>query len=333
MTSGDDERERDGWGLQPLAGAATELTGLLALSREYHERRIEKLTKLGLMNCENARQLVGSLQMTTLTRWIPKDLTVTEYLACTTEESEREAWQRTELCLQCSERGGACADAQQRVGHGPVWTDSGFVWKWCRRWRVFLIDEKMRAAGFPAKLLIRSFATYRAETGDLSKALAKTLKWVEKYERCARDGRGLLLCGGVGVGKTHLAVAACRVLFEQRRIESLRFWDMEYLLEVLRQHDDRSVTARDAAMEADLLVLDDLNTDHGISEWARKQLGMIINHRWSNNLPLIVTTNDELGRYETLLGARTVSRLRDMLMPVVWSGRDYRSPSEPTAAT
>jgi DNA replication protein DnaC len=127
----------------------------------------------------------------------------------------------------------------------------------------------------------------------------------------ARNPDGwLYLYGGVGTGKTHLAVAAALEI--QERNGSVYFAVVPDLLDHLRMtfdpaqgvaYDDRFNAIRGAF----LLVLDDLGTEN-TTPWAREKLYQIFNHRYVERLPTIVTSNR---RHEDI-DERIRSRLLDV---------------------
>lgn len=74
-----------------------------------------------------------------------------------------------------------------------------------------------------------------------------------------------------------------------------------------------------------LLMLDDVGAGK-MSDFAREQTNILINHRYNNQLSTIVTSNlspQELSR-ETLLGKRATSRLSDNAYVVAFSNNSFR---------
>lgn len=59
-------------------------------------------------------------------------------------------------------------------------------------------------------------------------------------------------------------------------------------------------------MEVPVLIIDDLGLEKA-TDWAAEKLDLIIDHRWLNNMALVVTTN-ALGKD---LSPRIADRLRD----------------------
>ncbi len=134
------------------------------------------------------------------------------------------------------------------------------------------------------------------------------------YEICleyAKRPRGwLVLLGGYGAGKTHLAAAITNYAIEMGR--PAMFVVVPDLLDHLRAAfgptsesgvDERLETIR----ETPLLVLDDLGAHHS-TPWAQEKLFQILNHRYNGRLPTVITTNQRLEE----LDPRISSRLSDL---------------------
>jgi DNA replication protein DnaC len=136
----------------------------------------------------------------------------------------------------------------------------------------------------------------------------------------------LLLMGGYGCGKTHLAAAIANYAVEMG-VPTL-FLTVPDLLDALRfayNSDDTTFEQRfDQIRTAELLVLDDFGTQNATA-WAQEKLFQIINYRYINRLPLVVTTNLSLDEIE----ARIRSRLQDpeLVTSVRMASPDYRRPA------
>lgn len=136
----------------------------------------------------------------------------------------------------------------------------------------------------------------------------------------------LFLQGGTGCGKTHLAAAIANAATEQG-VPTL-FITVPDLLDVLRfAYDDPEETFEERFNEirqAPLLVLDDFGTQNA-TPWAREKLFQLINYRYINRLPLVITTNQTDADLDERLG----SRLQDpeLVTRVYILAPDYRNPA------
>lgn len=136
----------------------------------------------------------------------------------------------------------------------------------------------------------------------------------------------LLLTGGYGCGKTHLAAAVANFAVEQG--VPVLFLTVPDLLDWLRfgfeEHDENFEARFDEIRNIRLLVLDDLGTQNS-TPWAAEKLYQIINHRYILRLPTVITTNLSLEE----LDGRIRSRLQDtdLVTHIEIFAPDYRLPS------
>ena len=137
----------------------------------------------------------------------------------------------------------------------------------------------------------------------------------------------LLLEGAYGCGKTHLAAAIANASV-YRGVPTL-FITVPDLLDSLRFAYGNPETTFEARFEeirnADLLVMDDFGTQNATA-WAQEKLFQIINYRYINKLPTVITTNLILDEIES----RIRSRLQDsdFVQHIRIFAPDYRRPKE-----
>jgi len=137
----------------------------------------------------------------------------------------------------------------------------------------------------------------------------------------------LLLTGRYGSGKTHLAAAIANHSIEQG-ISTL-FLTVPDLLDWLRyaySGTEMSFEERfEEIREMPLLILDDFGTQNATS-WAQEKIFQIMNHRYVNQLPTVITSNRMLNDFE----GRIQSRLQDpnLVTVVKILAPDYRNPTD-----
>jgi DNA replication protein DnaC len=139
----------------------------------------------------------------------------------------------------------------------------------------------------------------------------------------------LLLMGRYGCGKTHLAAAIANYAIEAD--VSTLFLTVPDLLDWLRyaySGVDMSFEERfEEIREIPLLILDDFGTQNATA-WAQEKIFQIINHRYVNQLPTVVTSNLLINDFE----GRIRSRLQDpnLVSMVKILAPDYRNPTDDT---
>lgn len=141
----------------------------------------------------------------------------------------------------------------------------------------------------------------------------------------SQDG-WLVLMGPYGCGKTHLAAAIANFSVEMN-IPTL-FLTVPDLLDTLRfSYNDPEATFEERFEEVRrvrLLVMDDFGTQNA-TPWAQEKLFQILNYRYINHLPTVITTNLALAE----ISPRIRSRLQDpsLVTQVEIKAPDYRNPA------
>ncbi len=137
----------------------------------------------------------------------------------------------------------------------------------------------------------------------------------------------LLLEGGYGCGKTHLAAAIAN--YAVATGTPTLFITVPDLLDTLRFAFSDPETTFESRFEevrnADLLVLDDFGTQNATG-WGQEKLFQIMNYRYINKLPTVITTNLILDEIES----RIRSRLQDdeFVTHIRITALDYRRPTQ-----
>lgn len=139
----------------------------------------------------------------------------------------------------------------------------------------------------------------------------------------SKKRNSLMLMGGVGSGKTHLAAAIANALID-RGIPVL-FGTYSEQLEKIREEYDRTGQKKHLSMmkNTPMLVLDDLGKERKTA-WTQQILFDVVNYRYEHFLPVIITTNflaDELANH---CEGAVWSRLYEMSSAIVTAGGDYR---------
>ncbi len=206
-------------------------------------------------------------------------------------------------------------------------------------------DRRMERARVPRRYehcSLDSFETsFRNADRSLEAAHLTARKFVDSYP-IETDGRGLLLTGSIGVGKTHLAVGILTALVRQKDARGI-FYDYRELLKEIQNSYNPQVSATELEVlrpvfEAEVLVLDELGAVRP-TDWVWDTVAHILNTRYNDKRTTIITTNyanlpPSTGvdtraklREETLgdrIGERMRSRLMEMCVALDVRGEDFR---------
>ncbi len=174
-----------------------------------------------------------------------------------------------------------------------------------------------------------TFQSFEPEGHGLYAEIQENL--MQAYERAkhfAQEPEGwLVLKGGYGCGKTHLAAAIAN--YRIANGQPALFVVVPDLLDHLRatyaptsqiSYDERFEEVR----AAPLLILDDLGTQSA-TPWAQEKLYQILNYRYNARLPTVVTTNLELEEIDLQLRSRLVDP--DLTRIVGIKALDFRGSS------
>lgn len=181
--------------------------------------------------------------------------------------------------------------------------------------------RELRKMGFPDAELIE--ATFSHDDGENAKLTTITRNYAEHFDELKKNGKGLLLFGDVGTGKTFAAACIANALID-RGIPCLVTSFARIVNTIGGSFEKQSYY--DSLNEFDLLVIDDLASERD-TEYMQEIVMTVVDARYRSGLPLIVTTNltgDELKHPSDIRKKRIYSRLLEMCIPFEVKGQDRR---------
>lgn len=186
-----------------------------------------------------------------------------------------------------------------------------------------------------------SLPTVKILTGQRRKAIKALYPFSENHHT-----NGILLSGGVGSGKTFFSAAVANAVIDMSRISDddaeragkgimyrkytpVRFTSTVELLEQLKatynagSGTETAQNITDRLKKAPLLVLDDMGAEKP-SEWVSERLFEIVDYRYNEELPVIITTNATPQELKQKIGERSFDRLREMCIFIPVTAKSQR---------
>ena len=167
----------------------------------------------------------------------------------------------------------------------------------------------------------RTFESF--DKGRDENAYKKCLDYVDHFKDTERNS--LLLAGGYGTGKTHLAASIANKLMDDG-VPVLFDTFSGHLNKLKIEFNGGKSVYLNQMKNVDMLVLDDIGKEK-ISEWSQSVMFDVINFRYEHLLPIVMTTNLKSDSLKEYLGGAVWSRLCEMCSGVMTRGEDYRQNS------
>ena len=181
--------------------------------------------------------------------------------------------------------------------------------------------KELRRKGFPdAEMMQWNFANDDMENEQITKAMKR---YVDNFPELKKQGKGLLLYGSVGRGKTYAACEVANALIDKGY--SVLVTNFSRILNTLQSSFEKQEYI-DGLNQFALLVIDDLGIERS-TEYAKEQVYNIIDSRYRAGLPMIITTNlsiDKIKNPTDIENGRIYDRIIERCFPIEVVGQNRR---------
>lgn len=150
--------------------------------------------------------------------------------------------------------------------------------------------------------------------------------YADKFEEFKRMGKGLLMFGDVGTGKTFFGACIANALIDKGyKVLMTNFVELAYQIE--GKYNEKQVFI-DSLNRYDLLVVDDLGVERdSASGYMQEMVYNIVDSRCRAGLPFVITTNltaDQLKNPADIRHKRVYDRLLQRCVPIEMKGESRR---------
>lgn len=182
--------------------------------------------------------------------------------------------------------------------------------------------KEYRKMGFPESDMEHwTFANDDLSNEKITKAMQN---YVDNFGELRKSGKGLLLFGSVGTGKTYAACEVANALIDKGY--PVLVTNFARLTNTIQGMFEGKQTYIDSLNRFDLLVIDDLGAERK-SDYMQEMVYSIIDSRYRAGLPLIITTNltiDEIKKPNDIGNTRIYDRILERCFPIEVTGGSRR---------
>ena len=166
--------------------------------------------------------------------------------------------------------------------------------------------------------------TFENDDGESPKITEAMRRYAENFPQMLENGKGLLLYGDVGTGKTFAACEVANALIDVGyRVMVTNF---ARLINIIQGTFEGRQEYIDSLNSYQLLVIDDLGVERQ-TEFMREMVYSIIDTRYRAGLPMIVTTNmsiEEIKKPADMSNSRIYDRIIERCFPIEVNGGSRR---------
>ena len=181
--------------------------------------------------------------------------------------------------------------------------------------------KRMRRDGFPEEQMqYWTFANDDLANERITKAMQR---YVDNFSEFRKIGKGLLLYGSIGTGKTYAACEVANALIDKGY--PVYVTNFSRVLNTLQGTFDKQEYI-DELNRYQLLVIDDLGIERETA-FAKEQVFNVIDARYRAGLPMIITTNltiDDIKKPNNIGDSRIYDRILERCFPVEITGQSRR---------
>lgn len=225
----------------------------------------------------------------------------------------------------------------------PKCRDTGFIYRKdeqgyeiacrCECFAIRQAREMMKRSGISAEFQKKTFGNFKTRSNpQLSNAKSKAMKYVENFVQMEHERyNSIMFYGQVGAGKTHLGTAICGELMNGG-VAVIYMAYRNAVTKIKQNIIDEEVYNRELNQytSARVLYIDDLLKGR-LTETDVNIMYEIVNYRYMNNMPIIISTEKSLNDlliFDEAIGSRLIEMCRRNIIQLQGKELNYRLSQE-----
>lgn len=182
--------------------------------------------------------------------------------------------------------------------------------------------KRYRRMGFPESDMYKW--TFENDDNSNAKITGIMQRYVDNFQELRKQGKGLLLHGNVGTGKTYAACEVANALIDKGY--PVLVTNFARITNTIQGMYEGKQDYIDSLNEFQLLVIDDLGAERE-SAYMQEMVYNIIDSRYRAGLPMIITTNisiEQIKKTDNMERMRIYDRILERCFPVEVKGVSRR---------
>ena len=221
-----------------------------------------------------------------------------------------------------------CSKCQDR-GWIEVVQEGCIRMKRCDCWLMRESESLMEQSGISQEFQVKCFDNFNTlNNSQLINAKGKAVKYCQSFLDIEHSrNNSIMFCGQSGAGKTHLGIAICGFLMN-RNVAAAYMAYRNTVTKIKQRMTDETGYDREINRyaRARVLYIDDLLKGR-VTESDVNIMYEIVNYRYMNSLPLIISTEkalNELLAFDEAIGSRLIEMCRGNIIQMQGKELNYR---------
>lgn len=215
------------------------------------------------------------------------------------------------------------------VGFIEVEAKDGKRYRPCKCRDMLKVQKIWEQSGISVNDIDKSFTNFEAWNKEVKAMKDKATSYYLQFEKIKGDRcNSIMLCGNPGCGKTHLALALANNLLKKKSVPVVYMPYRDVITKLKQNMTDEEYYKKTLSkyQNAEVLLVDDLFKGK-INDTDINIMFELINHRYLNMLPMIISTEftvDKLLSFDEAIGSRLYEMAKAYVVQIEGIKNNFR---------